>query len=113
MSSDNPLVVISNLADQLSAAVWPGDDLEHVPIRVLPVHAAATVVGVELARPPAEGVGPVGQPALLDPPEYVVEIRLIDQKSVVLWAAVGPGCRSGRRPTPACPALGRLCGSAG
>src|SRR3954447_20565387 len=41
-----------------SAAVWARDDLEVVPVRVLPVEAASAVVGVDLVGPTVEWIAP-------------------------------------------------------
>src|SRR5215213_6749224 len=67
-----------------AAAVRAGDDLEEMPAGILPIHPAASVIGVELARPAFEGVGPVRQAAFSDPTEDLVEFRLADQKGIVL-----------------------------
>ena len=67
-----------------AAAVRAGDDLEEMPAGILPIHPAASVIGVELARPAFEGVGPVRQAAFSDPIEDLVELRLADQKGIVL-----------------------------
>src|SRR4029450_7951863 len=66
------------------AAVGAGDDLQEVAARLLPVDPAAAVVGVDLARPPPAGVGAVGQPALPDAAEDLVELVLADQERIVL-----------------------------
>ena len=47
-------------------------------VRVEPVDAAAAVVVVDLAGPPVAGVGPVVEPASLDPAEDLVELVLAE-----------------------------------
>jgi hypothetical protein len=54
-----------------------------VLVRVLPVDAAAAVVGVDLTRVLLEGIGPVRQPARPDPAEDLVELLLGDEERVV------------------------------
>src|SRR6266566_4822204 len=68
------------------AAVGAGDDLEDVAAGVLPVHAPAAVVGVELARPPLARIRPVRQFAGTDPAEDLVEVGFGHQEGVVLRA---------------------------
>src|SRR5215218_5887270 len=66
-----------------SPAVRPGDDLEEVPVGVEPVHAPATVVGVDLTRVALEGIGPVIEAAGPDAGEDLVELLLGHQERVV------------------------------
>src|SRR5215203_5226083 len=67
-----------------SAAVRASDDLEEVTARILPVHAPAAVVGVELTGPAPAWIGPVRQVPPLDAPEDLVKLGLGDQERVVL-----------------------------
>src|SRR5580693_2776614 len=67
-----------------AAAVRASDDLQDVAAGVLPVHAPAAVVGVELVRPALAGVGPVRQPTVPDPAEDLVEIGFRNEERVVL-----------------------------
>jgi hypothetical protein len=67
-----------------TTAVGTGDDLEEVAVGILEVHAAATVVVVDLAGLCLARVGPVFQPPLTDAPEDVVEVVLADQEGVML-----------------------------
>src|SRR5205807_1539008 len=64
--------------------VRAGDDLEQVAVGVSEVHAATTVVVVDLARSAERRVGPVVEPPLGDPTEDLVELVLADQERVVL-----------------------------
>ena len=67
-----------------TAAVRAGDDLQEMSAGILPVHPAASVAGVVFARPAFERVGPVRQAPFSDPTEDLVELRLADQKGIVL-----------------------------
>src|SRR6476646_3853527 len=66
-----------------AAAVGPGDDLQGVPVRIVPVHAPAPVVRVDRVRPAMARVGPVAQAALLDAAEDLVELSFADEEGVV------------------------------
>src|SRR3990172_1797141 len=70
--------------DLSGVRVGPRDDLEDVPARVIEVHAASAVVGVDLALQPVTGVGPVGEAARLDAAEDPVELVLAHEEGVVL-----------------------------
>ena len=67
-----------------AAAIRPGDDLEPVPVRVVPIDAAPAIGVVDPARLLLAGIGPVRQAALADAPEDSVELVLADEKRVVL-----------------------------
>src|SRR5688500_9310063 len=74
-----------NAPSSISAAsVRHGDDLQVVSVRVVPVEAASTVVGVDLALGPMERVGPEGEPALDDPGLDLVELVLAHHERIML-----------------------------
>src|SRR6476646_4567697 len=66
-----------------AAALGPGDDLQGVPVRIVPVHAPTPVVRVDRVRPAMAWVGPVAQAALLDTAEDLVELNFADEEGVV------------------------------
>ena len=131
----------SSRARSAPAAVRHREDLQDVPVGVVPVEPATAVLVVDLAGLPVERVGPVRQAALLDAAVDGVELLLGDQERIVLRVrlALGVGdvegdvvgdldleersvgCRlredrgsrrDGAR-SPACRWRGRWCGSAG
>src|SRR4051812_39532408 len=69
---------------RISASVGAGDDLEDVTGRILEVQPAAAVVTVDLVRLRRHRIGPVRHPARPDSREYRIELRLADEKRVVL-----------------------------
>ena len=66
------------------AAVRHRDDLEQVPVRVVPVEAAAAVVGADLPFAAPVGVGPVRQAPVDDAGVNTVEVVVADQERIVL-----------------------------
>lgn len=64
--------------------VRPRHHFEEMPIRVIEVEAAPTVVLVRLAGAPLARIGPVREPHLPHPREDRIERRLADQEGVVL-----------------------------
>src|SRR5690349_17634709 len=67
-----------------ATAVRAGDDLEEMTTGILPVHAAAAVIRVDLAGPAPSRVGPVRQATRSNAAEDLVEPALIHQECVVL-----------------------------
>ncbi len=64
--------------------VRPRHHFEKVPVRVIEVEAAPTVVRIRLAGAPLARIGPVREPLLPHPREDRIERRLADQEGVVL-----------------------------
>jgi hypothetical protein len=67
-----------------SASIGARDDLEHVPIGIFEIYAAAAVVMVDLVRPRFPRVCPVGYPLIANSGECCVKFALLDQKCIVL-----------------------------
>src|SRR5438132_12364626 len=71
-------------------AIRLGDDLHQVAVRVIEIDPAAAVAMVDLAGPLAAGRCVVLDPAVTDPRERRVELRLADQKGIVLRPEILP-----------------------
>src|SRR6478672_5351099 len=82
--AEPPLIGTWSARSTSPAAVRDGEDLQAVPVGVVPVEAATTVVGVDLVRPVVERVGPPLQSAVPDAGVDLVELLLRDQERVVL-----------------------------
>jgi hypothetical protein len=67
-----------------AAAIGTRDDFEQMPIRILEVETAPTVVVVGLPRLSLAGVSPVRQVPLADAAEYLFEFGVADQEGVML-----------------------------
>src|SRR5579885_3071569 len=66
------------------APVGAGQDLEEMSVGVFEIGAAAVVPVVDLIAPPLVGIGPIGQAALLDAGEDLVELGLAHQERIML-----------------------------
>src|SRR5215213_576701 len=75
--------MIAGRAD-ISAAIGAGNDLQEVPAGVLPVDAAAAVIGIDLALGTSERVRPVDHAAFADSTKNLVEPVLVDEERIVL-----------------------------
>jgi hypothetical protein len=78
------------------SAVRHRDDLQVMPVRVVPAESSATVLVVDLLRLSVERVGPVRQLARHDAPVDLVELVLADEERVVLLRYVLLMVRSAR-----------------
>src|SRR6516165_12650354 len=73
-------------------AVWAGDQLKQVAVRVVEIDAAATIEMIDLAGTLAAEIRVVLHPGGADAGEGGIEFRVADQESIVLRAeALGVG----------------------
>jgi hypothetical protein len=68
----------------VSATVRTGDDLEEVPVRIVPVNTSAAVIPVDLARSRMTRIGPIWQISRANTRKDFVELGVADDESVVL-----------------------------
>src|SRR5437867_3019598 len=81
--ADPGSIAAATPAATAATAIGAGEDLQPVAIRIIPIDAAAAVAVVDLTRPALAGIGPVGQPALADAAEDLIELVLAHEEGVV------------------------------
>src|SRR5215831_974054 len=67
-----------------AAAVWTGDDLQQVAVRIIEIDPTPTIPGIDLVTLVAVGVRPIGKVPLTNPREDLIEFNLDYKKGIVL-----------------------------